>query len=77
VQFCRSPRRAPALVRALGPPAETGTAAPVRLFNLREDLALLRTHLQDGGPTGVARRVVQRVRRQVRMPARRGDGAPR
>ena len=65
VEFCRAPRRAPDLVRSLGPPAPSGTMAPVRPFSLREDLALLRTYLRDGGPPEVARRAYGRLRRTV------------
>ncbi|MEN3315466.1 MAG: hypothetical protein V7605_1700 [Acidimicrobiaceae bacterium] len=62
VRFCRAPRRAPDLLAGLGPPP-AGAADGSRPFDLRRDLALLRTYLGDGGPAEVARRAYGRVGR--------------
>jgi len=63
VAFCRAPHRAPDLMAGLGPPPP-GARDGSRPFDLRRDLALLRTYLGDGGPAEVARRAYGRVGRR-------------
>jgi len=65
VEFCRAPRRAPDLVRSLGPPAPSGTGLPLQPWDLREDVALLRMYLRAGGPSEVVRRGYGRVRTRL------------
>lgn len=63
VDFCRFPRRAADLELA-GVPAKSGTRVePRRRFNLREDAALARQYLSEGGPTEVVRRALGRLSR--------------
>jgi len=64
VEFCRAPRRAPDLVRALGPPA-SGTGVGLKPWDLHEDIALLRMYMEAGGPSEVCRRAYGRVRTLV------------
>jgi len=63
VAFCRAPHRAPDLLDGLGPPPP-GALDGSRPFDLRRDLALLRSYLGDGGPAEVARRAYGRVGRR-------------
>jgi GT2 family glycosyltransferase len=68
VAFCRSPRRAPDLAADLGE-AEVGVAHAFyqeQRPTVRQDVALLREYLRQGGVTEVARRAGGRITRTVR-----------
>jgi GT2 family glycosyltransferase/glycosyltransferase involved in cell wall biosynthesis len=66
VRFCQMPRRAADLVSSLGD-AQLGARPPQRpRHTIRDDARLARRYLAAGGPRELARRVVGRVRRQVR-----------
>jgi GT2 family glycosyltransferase len=68
VRFCRSPRRAPDLVDALGEARLAGqttfTAAGYRP-TLRGDVGLVKQYLREGGVSEVARRAAGRVRKRA------------
>ncbi len=73
VRFARSPYRAPDLAPRYGAARPSARPAPPRRprMDLREDLALARRYLREGGVTEVARRATGRVRRvSTRLRAR-------
>jgi GT2 family glycosyltransferase len=78
MEFCRNPRRAPDLAAALG---EAAVGVP-RAFHetsrpsIREDMALARDYLRQGGLSEVSRRAVGRVSRLVRERMGRPSPTP-
>ncbi|MGV1006996.1 MAG: glycosyltransferase [Dermatophilaceae bacterium] len=67
VRFARSPRRAPDLFERLGRPAAVGPPALKRkAVDIKEDVALAKEYLREGGVKEVGRRATGRLRRVAR-----------
>jgi GT2 family glycosyltransferase/glycosyltransferase involved in cell wall biosynthesis len=65
VEFCRMPRRAADLAHELGDPDVVARVYQRPSGGVREDLALVKQYLTEGGPVEVVRRASGRVRRVV------------
>ncbi|GAB2685770.1 glycosyltransferase [Thalassiella azotivora] len=65
--FCRDPRRAADLVDALGQPVVRGRTFKAPRPTVRDDVALARRYLSEGGAREVVRRGLGRVRRILRQ----------
>ena len=79
LEFCRNPRRAPDLAADARRGAKVGSP---RAFlestrpSIREDVALARDYLRQGGVSEVSRRAVGRVTRLVRQRLGRPESSP-
>jgi hypothetical protein len=63
VDFCRFPRRAADLEMSLRASRRKSRVEPRRSFRLREDAALAKQYLTEGGPVEVVRRAMGRLSR--------------